>query len=105
MQFLKKELIDYILLILKNGAKKTWDFQKTNCTIEYSAATINIIQVKHWQNADTDSKGLWGTDWTINFEDNQHNALSFQYSCWEIDDLITALGGNAVTNIYDKEGK
>ena len=103
MQFLKKSIIDYILFILKDNAKKTWDFQKTHCTIEYAAAKINISQIKHWQNADVDSKGLWGTDWVITFEDSLHNTLNFFYSCWEIDDLITALGGNAVTNIYDKE--
>ncbi len=96
MECLKKCLLNYINQVL-NDCKKSWDYSKNNCILTYNDETIIVTKVKQWNDLNLQK---WGTDWQITLKNN-HNQITLLYSCWEIDNLITSLGGNATTNILE----
>ena len=94
MELIKQTLLNYIDQIL-NNCTKSWDYNKNTCILNYNNETIIITKVKQWNDLNLQK---WGTDWQITIK-NSHDEITLSYSCWGIDDLITALGGKATTNI------
>lgn len=94
MEIIKQTLLIYINQIL-NDCTKNWDFNKNTCVLNYNNEAIIISKVKDWVDIKLNKMG---TDWLITLK-NSHNEIQLSYSCWEVDDLITSLGGKATTEI------